>query len=112
MKKRRNSLIINLLRRFLAEREGFEPPAPLSAAVFKTAVIDHSTISPDELLSLAGCLVALFGCKDRGIFCNMQGMGRKIWAVLGILLGGVLGVGGFEGLLEALLGDREGVGRV
>lgn len=46
----------------------------------------------------------------------MQGMGRKIWAVLGILLGafcwGGLGVGGFEGLLEALLGDREGVGRV
>ena len=24
--------------------------------------------------------------------------------------GGVLGVGGFEGLLEALLGNREGVG--
>ncbi len=32
-----------------AEREGFEPPAPLSAAVFKTAVIDHSTISPGIL---------------------------------------------------------------
>ena len=31
---------------FLAEREGFEPPAPLSATVFKTVVIDHSTISP------------------------------------------------------------------
>ena len=31
---------------FIAEREGFEPPAPFSAAVFKTAVIDHSTISP------------------------------------------------------------------
>ena len=30
----------------LAEREGFEPPVPLSTAVFKTAVIDHSTISP------------------------------------------------------------------
>ena len=29
-----------------AEREGFEPPAPLSAPVFKTGVIDHSTISP------------------------------------------------------------------
>ena len=29
-----------------AEREGFEPPVPLSTAVFKTAVIDHSTISP------------------------------------------------------------------
>ena len=50
----------------------------------------------------------------------MQGMGRKIWAVLGILLafcwgillGGAGGGGGFEGLLEALLGDREGVGRV
>ena len=42
----------------VAEREGFEPPAPLSAAVFKTAVIDHSTISPDELLSLAEGLVA------------------------------------------------------
>ena len=46
MKKRRNSLIINLLRRFLAEREGFEPPVPLSTTVFKTVVIDHSTISP------------------------------------------------------------------
>ena len=30
-----------------AEREGFEPPVPLSTAVFKTAVIDHSTISPN-----------------------------------------------------------------
>ena len=29
-----------------AESEGFEPPVPLSTAVFKTAVIDHSTISP------------------------------------------------------------------
>ncbi len=31
----------------IAERGGFEPPVPLSTAVFKTAVIDHSTISPD-----------------------------------------------------------------
>ena len=30
----------------------------------------------------------------------------------GILLGGLGVGGGFEGLLEALLGDREGVGRV
>ena len=29
-----------------AEREGFEPPEPFSSTVFKTAVIDHSTISP------------------------------------------------------------------
>ena len=28
------------------EREGFEPPVPFGTAVFKTAVIDHSTISP------------------------------------------------------------------
>ena len=32
-----------------AEREGFEPPVPLGTAVFKTAVIDHSTISPSDL---------------------------------------------------------------
>ena len=31
-----------------AEREGFEPPVPCGTAVFKTAVIDHSTISPSD----------------------------------------------------------------
>ena len=31
---------------YQAEREGFEPPVPLSTVVFKTTVIDHSTISP------------------------------------------------------------------
>ena len=31
---------------YLAEREGFEPPEPLSSTVFKTAAIDHSAISP------------------------------------------------------------------
>ena len=31
---------------FSAEREGFEPPEPLSSTVFKTAAIDHSAISP------------------------------------------------------------------
>ena len=36
---------------FIAEREGFEPPVPLSTTVFKTVVIDHSTISPSLLLS-------------------------------------------------------------
>ncbi len=34
---------------YFAEREGFEPPVPLGTAVFKTAVIDHSTISPDGI---------------------------------------------------------------
>ena len=32
-----------------AEREGFEPPVPLSTAVFKTAVIDHSTTFPKKI---------------------------------------------------------------
>ena len=31
---------------FFAEREGFEPPEPLSSTVFKTAAIDHSAIFP------------------------------------------------------------------
>ena len=43
----KNPLIFSGFLILLAEREGFEPPAPLSAAVFKTAVIDHSTISPE-----------------------------------------------------------------
>ena len=33
---------------WLAEREGFEPPEPLSSTVFKTAAIDHSAISPSK----------------------------------------------------------------
>ena len=32
-----------------AEREGFEPPEPLSSTVFKTAAIDHSAISPSVI---------------------------------------------------------------
>ena len=36
--------------RFSAEREGFEPPVPLSTAVFKTAVIDHSTTFPNSFV--------------------------------------------------------------
>ena len=35
--------------RTLAEREGFEPPVPLGTTVFKTVVIDHSTISPNSV---------------------------------------------------------------
>ena len=33
-----------------AEKEGFEPPEPLSSTVFKTAAIDHSAISPWSIL--------------------------------------------------------------
>ena len=35
----------------LAAGEGFEPPVPLSTVVFKTTVIDHSTILPVLYLS-------------------------------------------------------------
>ena len=35
----------------VAEREGFEPPEPLSSTVFKTAAIDHSAISPSSQLT-------------------------------------------------------------
>ena len=37
-----------------AEREGFEPPEPLSSTVFKTAAIDHSAISP---VSIGDCVI-------------------------------------------------------
>ena len=39
----------------LAEREGFEPPVPLGTVVFKTTVIDHSTISPEGDFLEIGC---------------------------------------------------------
>ena len=49
-----------LLIELSAEREGFEPPVPLGTVVFKTTVIDHSTISPmlDRLKS--GCKGTIF----------------------------------------------------
>ena len=37
---------------FFAEREGFEPPVPLSTSVFKTDAIDHSAISPNKSFDL------------------------------------------------------------
>ena len=46
-----------------AEREGFEPPEPFSSTVFKTAVIDHSTISPVFQSDFAGAV-------RRGFFRN------------------------------------------
>ena len=53
-----------------AEREGFEPPVPLGTAVFKTAVIDHSTISPRdlrELVSFNECKVTAFPETCKGL---------------------------------------------
>ena len=46
MKNRVTHLNQLVTRIHSAEREGFEPPVPLSTVVFKTTVIDHSTISP------------------------------------------------------------------
>ena len=39
---------------FIAEREGFEPPEPLSSTVFKTAAIDHSAILPGNFQYVRG----------------------------------------------------------
>ena len=52
IEKTENGFIIDadetqLRRKKMAEREGFEPPVPLGTTVFKTVVIDHSTISPN-----------------------------------------------------------------
>ena len=49
---------------FFAEREGFEPPVPLSTAVFKTAVIDHSTTFPVLYVGVP----FQKRCKGMGIF--------------------------------------------
>ena len=61
---------------FIAEREGFEPPVPLGTVVFKTTVIDHSTISPlrnfKNLCSLLVC-----DCKGRALFVIHQIKMRK-----------------------------------
>ena len=46
---------------WFAEREGFEPPEPLSSTVFKTAAIDHSAISPSK--SAAKVLLFFELCK-------------------------------------------------
>ena len=50
---------------WFAEREGFEPPEPLSSTVFKTAAIDHSAISPSsECACRTDCRSAALGDRD------------------------------------------------
>ena len=58
---------------YLAEREGFEPPVPLSTVVFKTTVIDHSTISP-VLRSLES------GCKG-STFSRIEQIFRQLFTI-------------------------------
>ncbi len=43
------------------EREGFEPPVSCPTAVFKTATIDHSDISP---------IIKLFHIMKVGVLCQ------------------------------------------
>ena len=62
--KSRNYLIYTLS----AEREGFEPPEPLSSTVFKTAAIDHSAISPVVFNMFCNRFVLNCGAKVRIIF--------------------------------------------
>ena len=74
-----------LVASLLAEREGFEPPAPFSAAVFKTAVIDHSTISPFSSRKNQGSDVS--DCKDSS-FYRIKGTfhveNHGMWAFLSL----------------------------
>ena len=49
----------------LAEREGFEPPEALTSTVFKTAAIDHSAISPRNIVNLP---FPLSNCKGNTYF--------------------------------------------
>ena len=49
---------------FLAEREGFEPPVPLSTSVFKTDAIDHSAISPKMKGILNFSIPFLYALRD------------------------------------------------
>ena len=57
-----------LICSFFAEREGFEPPVPLGTAVFKTAVIDHSTTFPIRLLLALQPFISQLRCKGRDYF--------------------------------------------
>ena len=61
--------IAGAMLNYLAEREGFEPPVPLSTTVFKTVVIDHSTISPRLCL---GSSLPQKRCKGTGLFSFIQ----------------------------------------
>ena len=57
-----------------AEREGFEPPVPLSTTVFKTVVIDHSTISP---ILCPGNSLPQKRCKGTWLFSFVQIFNEK-----------------------------------
>ena len=49
-----NTLSGTVFQRFSVEGEGFEPPVPFSTTVFKTVVLNHSTILPKQFLMGSG----------------------------------------------------------
>ncbi len=70
----------------MAEREGFEPPVPLGTPVFKTGVIDHSTISPKRIKrtfwSKATAKVGIFLRSHKFLddnFAFLAKKERKMW---------------------------------
>ena len=58
--KQKNMGITTVIPIFLARREGFEPPEALTSTVFKTAVIDHSTISAFSYITLFNSFIILY----------------------------------------------------
>ena len=73
----------------MAEREGFEPSVDCSTAVFKTAALNHSTISPlcqvilpfkSEISSFFIRICLLFR-KNRGICLSKNGAMMSLEAV-------------------------------
>lgn len=58
---------------YLAEEEGFEPPVPLSTAVFKTAAINRSAIPP------LGCGFLDLCCKASANIKAFMKKGNPSW---------------------------------
>ena len=64
--------------RFPAEREGFEPPTPRGVPVFKTGVIDHSTISPFAWFAGAKVVFLIGKMKRKLIFLRKLLVWRRL----------------------------------
>ena len=60
------NLVNHWYSRDIAEREGFEPPVPLSTTVFKSVVIDHSTLSPYFCMTFVSWSKSV--CKSSNFF--------------------------------------------
>ena len=56
---------------YIAEREGFEPPVPLSTPVFKTGAFDHSAISPIGVRRCSLAMDTTYSCAL--LICECKG---------------------------------------